>query len=567
MLLFAALIAALSVAVLSSQFHDLRQQLTEEEWLTLIGQEETGALYDIVHPVLPSRHRRTPTTPHQLLLDAPVLQKQFTLDLQPATSLLDPRFALVSRWGNRSEQLPMDLVETDCYFTSVGEERAAVSVCGGVRGVIKPPGDEYYVINPLPKRFTKRSSDRSSSSPHVIVRKHISHFHTDLNRVRSSSLNSGDSFCGVRSEAVPIHNTGRVRRATNSPVHVETAVFVDSDMFNLMSNNFPTDTEREVVRFVLAMVNAVQLLYHDPSLGQPVTFVMKRLEILHTDPSGLVRYHDIDKFLGNFCAWQREENPVDDADPLHWDHALILTGLDLFVRSKNGKFSSQVVGLAPVAGMCTPTSSCTVNEGRHFESVYVVAHEIGHNLGMRHDGPLADNNCDPTSYLMSPTLGSGKITWSECSRHYLLQFLRSPQSHCLMDHNDQSQLDHSSHGALPGERFDADQQCMLKYGAGSRHASSQPLHDLCRDLHCHRDRYTWTSHPALEGTTCGTNKWCRSGRCVPRSLSQLQAGPVSGQWGPWGPYSECASGCLQGEPSGLGQGSTGIMFAYRQCNS
>lgn len=35
-------------------------------------------------------------------------------------------------------------------------------------------------------------------------------------------------------------------------------------------------------------------------------------------------------------------------------------------------------GLAPVAGMCTTTSSCTVNEGRHFESVYVVAHEIGH---------------------------------------------------------------------------------------------------------------------------------------------------------------------------------------------
>ena len=36
------------------------------------------------------------------------------------------------------------------------------------------------------------------------------------------------------------------------------------------------------------------------------------------------------------------------------------------------------LGLAPVAGMCTSTSSCTVNEGRHFESVYVVAHEIGH---------------------------------------------------------------------------------------------------------------------------------------------------------------------------------------------
>lgn len=43
-----------------------------------------------------------------------------------------------------------------------------------------------------------------------------------------------------------------------------------------------------------------------------------------------------------------------------------------------GRVSSQVVGLAPVSGMCRPTASCTVNEGRHFESVYVMAHEIGH---------------------------------------------------------------------------------------------------------------------------------------------------------------------------------------------
>lgn len=44
---------------------------------------------------------------------------------------------------------------------------------------------------------------------------------------------------------------------------------------------------------------------------------------------------------------------------------------------------------------------------------------------------------------------------------------------------------------------------MLKYGRGSRHSGSQNLEDICRDLHCQRERYTWTSHPALEGTNCG----------------------------------------------------------------
>lgn len=41
---------------------------------------------------------------------------------------------------------------------------------------------------------------------------------------------------------------------------------------------------------------------------------------------------------------------------------------------------------------------------------------------MRHD--TAENNCDPSQFIMSPTLGSGKTTWSKCSRNYLKAFLR-----------------------------------------------------------------------------------------------------------------------------------------------
>lgn len=66
-------------------------------------------------------------------------------------------------------------------------------------------------------------------------------------------------------------------------------------------------------------------------------------------------------------------------------------------------------------------------------------------------------------------------------------------------------LDHSAEGLLPGERFDADQQCLLKYGQNSVRSSAQKLTDVCRDLHCQRDRYTWTSHPSLEGTNCGAD--------------------------------------------------------------
>lgn len=127
-------------------------------------------------------------------------------------------------------------------------------------------------------------------------------------------------------------------------LHIETAIFVDRDLYRHMEKNYPQNTESKLIRFVLAMVNGVQLLYHHPSLGHKINFVLKRLEILYSDPKDLRRSSDIDIFLNSFCSWQRNLNPTSDENAVHYDHAVILTGLDLYVVSKNGKVSSQVVG-------------------------------------------------------------------------------------------------------------------------------------------------------------------------------------------------------------------------------
>ena len=96
----------------------------------------------------------------------------------------------------------------------------------------------------------------------------------------------------------------------------------------------------------------------------------------------------------------------------------------LFVFNKNFSFYPNKIGLAWVSGMCHPEYSCTINEGHNFESVYVIAHEMGHNLGMNHDGESnSGNHCDSNKYLMSPVLGPGKVTWSSCSNKELQQFL------------------------------------------------------------------------------------------------------------------------------------------------
>ncbi|KAF9791578.1 hypothetical protein SFRURICE_008796 [Spodoptera frugiperda] len=572
--------------MLQDHSKQLLEHLTESEKIFLFGANPSEAQFEVAHLKQPKRRKRSLLYDDQDLVG---LKKHLDIKLSPRNSFLDPQFLLMRRWSNNTELVldqHADEEVDSCYYRG---DNAALYVCDDVRGLVRS-NDTYYFIHPLPDRF---HDDHAKA--HVIVKKQMNENKDDDDscierdniiddpqpantwkkhrRKREAPSNVNNNLEGFKINLAHRNKTitdfiqklsngaPRQRRAILPAVFVETAVFVDRDLYKHMTINFPKDTERELVRFVLAMINAVQLIYHDPSLGRPVNFILKRLEILHEDPANLKRPHDIDRFLSNFCTWQRLENPPGDNDPLHWDHALILTGLDLYVVNKNGKVSSQVVGLAPVAGMCTVTSSCTVNEGRHFESVYVVAHEIGHNLGMRHDGPLADNGCDPSAYIMSPTLGSGKITWSQCSKNYLQKFLDTVQSRCLLDHgNSAGQLDHSAEGILPGERFDADQQCMLKYGRGSRHSGAQSLEDICRDLHCQRERYTWTSHPALEGTRCGEDMYCRGGECVEREGSTV----VRGAWGRWSSWSECASACLVDDTHA--PAAAGVAVATRRCN-
>lgn len=78
---------------------------------------------------------------------------------------------------------------------------------------------------------------------------------------------AGEPFeCGNSYLNLTPSNIRSKRDATPSPVppyntdiYVETAVFVDKDLYNHMMTTFPVNTENELIRFVLAMINAVSL--------------------------------------------------------------------------------------------------------------------------------------------------------------------------------------------------------------------------------------------------------------------------------------------------------------------
>ncbi|XP_062544375.1 A disintegrin and metalloproteinase with thrombospondin motifs adt-1 isoform X2 [Armigeres subalbatus] len=574
--------------------NNLHRYLREHEQTLLFGKESTNN-FSIVR--VRRKKRATRSTEKLIRFNiSDSSNENFSVKLRKSDILIDDSFAFIESFGN-STQLLDDSYQlaqkyADCFYRN---DHAAFDLCeGGARGVIKS-NESDIILHPLPERFGPNNHILiNKNKPFNFTTAHVTQ--TDENVIFEPDMSHYEpSYFSTAGKDRSKRHIGNIK--VPDTLFVETAIFIDKDLYQHMSKNFPKDTEAHLIRFVLAMINGVQLLYSHPSLGHPINFILKRLEILHNDPKDLRRSSDIDVYLNSFCGWQRKLNPLSDADPVHFDHAVILTGLDLYVVSKTGKVSNQVVGLAPVAGMCTMTSSCTINEGKHFESVFVVSHEIGHNLGMRHD--TSENNCDPSQYIMSPTLGSGKITWSACSRNYLNSFLKTTQAVCLFDRGHYGpSLDHAAQGMLPGERFDADQQCMLKYGKDSIRSQAQNIADICRDLHCQRDRYTWTSHPALEGTACGTLMWCRSGNCVSKipgltvqssgkhitafktidkktfidglkfaSLKQdtpriLNTIPT---WNEWREPTECESGCLYGESGRLKEGSVGLRQYSRTC--
>ena len=119
-------------------------------------------------------------------------------------------------------------------------------------------------------------------------------------------------------------------------------------------------------------------------------------------------------YLDTFCHHQETRRR---SEPVKWDHAMLLTGLDLYTSYDRDTASS---GMAFLSGMCSQSYSCTISEARcdmiqsdyspltsHLSrslgtSSLIIAHELAHNLGVDHDGVNSNRDCDPEDFIMGP---------------------------------------------------------------------------------------------------------------------------------------------------------------------
>ncbi|XP_031411236.1 A disintegrin and metalloproteinase with thrombospondin motifs 7 [Meleagris gallopavo] len=518
--------------------------------------DESGSFlsYDLSHRAL---HRRSLSSKNKFLAFYELHYKgqplKFNLSLN--INLLTPGFVSERRYGGIADAKIQSHTYNSCHMIGEVQSRtlkgglAALSTCDGLKGVFRLMNEDYF-IEPVATSFP----EDAAAQPHRVYKRHAPEHPGEQDKKRPAAW----AACGVQESQESLEKSEKRRerwerkqyrkrrikqRSISKEKWVETLVVADTKMIEYHGSE-------NIEKYVLTVMNMVAGLFHHASIGNPINIAIVRLILLENEEEDLKISHHADNTLKSFCKWQKSINVKGDSHPLHHDVAVLLTRKDICAAMNR---PCETLGLSHVAGMCQPHRSCNINEDTGLPLAFTVAHELGHSFGIQHDG--SSNDCEPVGkrpFIMSPQLlyDTSPLTWSRCSREYITRFLDRGWGLCLDDPPAREVLDFPL--VPPGVLYDVSHQCRLQYGAYSTFCDD--MDSVCNTLWC---TVGTTCHSkldaAVDGTTCGENKWCFNGECVPVGY---RPDAINGSWGPWSSWAACSRSC-----------GAGVQSAERQCSN
>ncbi|KAK3736609.1 hypothetical protein QZH41_006368 [Actinostola sp. cb2023] len=222
---------------------------------------------------------------------------------------------------------------------------------------------EVLMISPLPKRLgpTKRA--------HVVYRRS----HGDVGRqlgldVISTRLTKKNQVFSDESDIAEDD-------VANREYFIESLVVTDKNMVTFHGS------VKVLKNYVLTLVNIVKSLIKDKSTGANINYILNKLEILETEPSGLVINSHADETLSSFCKWAKKQNRGSDDNKDHFDHAALISRTSFCGKSYDPTSPScnSLLGLAVLGGMCGLDTSCVLSTDSGLGTAFTIAHETGHN--------------------------------------------------------------------------------------------------------------------------------------------------------------------------------------------
>uniref|UniRef100_A0A3B4GZ49 ADAM metallopeptidase with thrombospondin type 1 motif 14 n=1 Tax=Pundamilia nyererei TaxID=303518 RepID=A0A3B4GZ49_9CICH len=508
----------------------------------------------------------TSASAQHLFFNVTVFGKELHLRLRANRRLVAP--GAFVEWQEDFKEKAKERIQGDCVFsgdvTDMPDASVAISNCDGLAGLIRTDNGEFF-IEPLEKG---QQDVEVKGRVHVVYRRSAIKQETGQRRedLHNEDIGIADLPKALDLVEHKLSESERKRRhAKKDDYNIEVLLAVDDSVVRFHG-------KEHVQNYVLTLMNIVDEIYHDESLGTNINIVLVRMIMVgYRQSISLIERGNPSRSLEQVCRWANTQQRRDPDHAEYHDHAIFLTRQDF------GPAGMQ--GYAPVTGMCHPLRSCTLNHEDGFSSAFVVAHETGHVLGMEHDGQ--GNRCaDETSMgsIMAPLVQAAfhRYHWSRCSKQELNRYIHSYD--CLLD--DPFEHKWPKLPELPGINYSMDEQCRFDFGVGYKMCTAFRTYDPCKQLWCsHPDNQYFCKTkkgPPVDGTECAPGKWCFKGHCIWRTSQEPQG--HDGSWSSWSKFGSCSRTCGGGirsrsrlcnnpPPAYGGRDCPGSAFDYQMCNT
>eukprot|EP00485_Elphidium_margaritaceum_P019594 CAMPEP_0202730350 /NCGR_PEP_ID=MMETSP1385-20130828/186595_1 /ASSEMBLY_ACC=CAM_ASM_000861 /TAXON_ID=933848 /ORGANISM="Elphidium margaritaceum" /LENGTH=1359 /DNA_ID=CAMNT_0049396623 /DNA_START=346 /DNA_END=4425 /DNA_ORIENTATION=+ len=252
---------------------------------------------------------------------------------------------------------------------------------------------------------------------------HHDHGHEDGDEV----VDFAGEFEAKDMMANPMTQRRRLQTYTHTR-YVELAIVNDPAM-----NEVYTDRD-ELAAMTIRIVSSLQSHYRDADFGSSVGNIQIVLSaIFYVEDFGTLPQPAAD---GCSPASLFEEDP--SSSYCEVSHSNYLTVFQLYRKNHLSDFDNAqlftyydfigpTVGYAAVPGMCISSSSGGIEQMTYDEeyNAVIVAHEMGHNFNMDHDG--SGNLCDPSANIMASISSTNNApgAFSDCSTKYTQDFFAS----------------------------------------------------------------------------------------------------------------------------------------------
>lgn len=345
------------------------------------------------------------------------------------------------------------------------------------------------------------------------------------------SLNKKKLDIGTTTTKSLTFNKLEIETTTTKPgklnVYPEILVVVDQSLHTKLGSS-----ETQTKDYVTLFMSAVNLRFKNLKLMNVelnvagIDIMLNSKNVADYITNNIVSKDSLDaqSALGDLGSHYYRHKPKD----IVYDMVLVLTGLNMCIH-KGKTCRKSTAGYAYVGGACRTNPTLKkinavglIEDDGGFSGAVVAAHEIGHLLGVSHDGtslpsylkgPSARGCPWNQGYIMSDLRRTERgLRWSKCSENQMFSYLSSGAASCLLNRPSSNKIPLKTFSELSAKVPSADDQCEKKDGTKSCFYNER----ICTQLFCvdARTGSCISYRPAVDGTKCNQNGICFQGECI-----------------------------------------------------